>query len=80
MSEYRAIYKCRLCGEEFEDARMGKDIAYMGAAVLTVKEHFKPEGCAIGIHRHNVHHCDDGSYGFSDFVGFRKVEDRNESD
>ena len=80
MSEYLAIYKCRMCGEEFEDARMGRDIAYMGAAVLTVKEHFEPEGCAIGIHRHNVHHCDDGSYGFSDFVGFRKVEDKNETD
>lgn len=22
MSEYRAIYKCHLCGEEFEDARI----------------------------------------------------------
>ena len=42
MSEYRAIYKCRLCGEEFEDVRTGRDIAYMGATVLTVKEHFKP--------------------------------------
>ena len=56
MTEYRAIYKCRLCGEEFEDGRAGKDIAYMAAAVLTVKNHFKPEGCAIGIHRYNVHH------------------------
>ncbi len=79
MTEYRAIYKCRMCGEEFEDARMGKDIAYMGAAVLTVKEHFKPEGCAIGVHRHNTHVCDDGSYGFADFVGFKKVDDEDES-
>ena len=38
-----------MCGEEFEDAIMGRDIAYMGAVVLTVKNHFKPEGCAIGI-------------------------------
>ena len=80
MSEYRAIYKCRLCGEEFEDARMGRDIAYMGAAVLTVKEHFKPEGCAIGAHKYNTHVCDDGSYGFADFIGFRKAEDENETD
>lgn len=40
MPEYRAIYKCRLCGEEFDDGRAGKDIAYMAAAVLTVKNHF----------------------------------------
>lgn len=75
MSEYRAIYKCRLCGEEFEDARMGRDIAYRGAVVLIVKEHFKPEGCAIGVHKYNTHVCDDGSYGFADFIGFRKVEE-----
>ena len=75
MSECRAIYKCRLCGEEFEDGRAGKDISHMAVAVLTVKNHFKPEGCAVGIHRHNVHHCNDGSYGFADFIGFRKVED-----
>lgn len=50
----------------------------MSAAVLTVKQHFKPEGCAIGIHKHNVHHCDDGSYGFADFVGFKKVDDEDE--
>lgn len=79
MSEYLAIYKCRMCGEEFEDARMGRDIAYMGCAVLAAKEHFKPEGCAIGVHRHNTHVCDDGSYGFADFVGFKKVDDEDES-
>lgn len=75
MTEYRAIYKCRLCGEEFEDGKIGEDIARMGVSVLTVKEHFKPKGCAIGIHRHNVHHCSDGSYGFSNLVGFRKVRE-----
>ena len=78
MSEYRAIYKCRLCGEEFEDARMERDIAYMGVAVLTVKEHFKLEGGAIGVHKYNTHVCDDDSYGFADFVGFKKVDDEDE--
>ena len=52
----------------------------MGVSTLTIKEHFEPESCAIGIHKHNVHHCDDGSYGFADFIGFRKEEDKNESD
>lgn len=75
MSKYRASYKCRLCGEEFEDAIMERDTAYMGTAALTVKTHFKPKECAIGIHRHNTHVCDDGSYGFADFIGFKKVED-----
>lgn len=79
MTEYREIYKCRLCGEKFEDGRTGRDTAYMGCAVLAAKEHFKPEGCAIGVHRHNTHVCDDGSYGFADFVGFKKVDDEDES-
>lgn len=29
MSECRAIYRCRLCGEEFEDGQMERDTAYM---------------------------------------------------
>ena len=32
------------------------------------------------IYKAEQHNCKDGSYGFADFIGFRKVEDRNESD
>lgn len=75
MSEYRAIYKCRLCGEEFEDGRGGDEIAYLSVCGLTIKENFNMKGSAIGVHRYNIHNCKDGSYGMADFCGFRKVGD-----
>ena len=38
MREYRAIYKCRLCGEEFEDGETGDIIAMACTVALNVKE------------------------------------------
>lgn len=72
MPEYRAIYKCRLCGEEFEDGGTGDIIAMACTVALTVKDYVR---CERNLHRHMPHHCKDGSYGFADFCGFRKVED-----
>lgn len=85
MSEYRAIYKCRLCGGEFEgmifeendnspfyamvNFSAGNDSFEMG--------YREPPNI---IYKAEQHNCKDGSYGFADFIGFRKVEDRNESD
>lgn len=75
MAEYRAIYKCRMCGEEFEDGRTGGGIAaYLSVCVLTIKENFNMEDFAIGVYRYKTHDCKDGSFGFSDFVGMRKVK------
>lgn len=76
MSEYRAIYKCRLCGEEFVDGRTGKTISYMSVNGLVLQESFKLKNCGIRVRRHNIHNCLDGSFGFADFIGFRKVEDK----
>lgn len=75
MTEYRAIYKCRLCGEKFETAALKKDIANLCVNTLAITEHFRLNSDEISIDRHYIHSCSDGSYGFSDFVGFRKVED-----
>lgn len=36
MEEYRAVYKCRLCGEEFETARTGEVFAMTINTVLSV--------------------------------------------
>ena len=67
--KYKAIYKCRLCGERYEDGITGDSMAIMAVSTLTVKEHGP-----IGIHLRNVHNCKDGSYGLSDFQGFKKEE------
>lgn len=42
---------------------------------LTVKDSTEHVRCERNLHRHMPHHCKDGSYGFADFCGFRKVED-----
>ena len=75
MAEYRAIYKCRLCGEEFVSAITGnadiaiKQMVYVNTGITPI-EH-------IGnlIEKTSMHSCKDGSMGLADFFGFRKVED-----
>ena len=80
MNEYRAIYKCRLCGEEFVSATTGSaDIAIKHMVRVTTG--IKPlEFIGNPIEETSMHSCKDGSMGMADFLGFRKVEDGNESD
>ena len=75
MSEYRAIYKCRLCGEEFESGTTtSTDVVIKNMLNVTT-------GCGIKQYIGNpvtetyMHSCKDGSMGLSDFLGFRKVEE-----
>lgn len=69
MSEYRAICKCRMCGEEYELPHTfnGETDAQIYMANMCVQREL-----------HNLpfeHHvCKDGSFGFADFIGMRKVE------
>lgn len=79
MSEYRAMYKCRLCGEEFESAvTTSADIAIKNMLIVTVQ--YEPsEYIGPPITKISMHSCKDGSMGLADFLGFRKVEDKDES-
>lgn len=65
-----AKYKCRLCGEVFTDGVCERETARAVIMALTVKKDFNPAGSGIGVHRHNVHNCNDIEFGFSDFIGF----------
>lgn len=73
MSEYASVYKCRLCGKTFinDSFSMGRAIGIVGR--LTNENSFT-QGDVHGS-RHTTHNCDDGSLGFSDFQGFKKVGD-----
>lgn len=74
---YQAVYKCRLCGEEFfdkkiksikiEDFSITNILAQMEQTVLIEK----PNRADL----HRLHNCKDGSCGFADFQGFKKVEE-----
>lgn len=75
MTEYQAIYKCRLCGEKYIGAKIdNKNVAFYGMRVLIRKECFYSKSSGIGVHRIDCHTCKDGSFGMADFQGFRKVE------
>ena len=84
MNEYRAIYKCRLCGEEFEGMIFGeRDSVSCAMALFTsgndsyAMRYKEPPNI---LYTKEEHYCKDGSMGLADFLGFRKVEDGNESD
>lgn len=74
MSEYRAIYKCRLCGGEF--TKFVTEFSYDANLYIMPM--------CLQNQRNNLpfesHICPNGDIGFADFLGFRKVEDGNESD
>ena len=68
MPTYQAIYKCRLCGEEFEKGEVEIENAMSVIHSLVINN---STGFAM---RHKPHNCKNGSYGFADFLGFRKKE------
>lgn len=79
MREYQAIYKCRLCGEEFEGMRFGENDSISCAMALFTSGN---DSYAMRYREHpNIlylkeeHYCKDGSMGLADFLGFRKLEE-----
>lgn len=73
---YQAIYKCRLCGEEF--CKRTYEKRYDAELLITILSdcetthtHTTPRYPFRRIEKHN---CKDGSFGFADFQGFKKSE------
>ncbi len=70
---YQAIYKCRLCGEEFSDYETEENFAKLATESLTVANStIAIAGCAM--YMRTIHKCKDGSFGLADFQGFKKSE------
>ena len=56
MAEYKAIYKCCLCGEEFEDFTTREELAQainMALAVCGNTNHVK---CARNLYKNTMHY------------------------
>lgn len=69
---HQAIYKCRLCGELFGLTTEAADKAKYITAGLT---HSESNGIWPHLYKRNeAHNCQDGSFGFGDFQGFKKAE------
>ncbi len=62
---YQAIYKCRLCGEEFS---LEQDI---NALDEKYENYLWINFSKIPLTKHS---CQDGSLGLADFQGFKKAE------
>ena len=75
MTEYRAIYKCRLCGEKFSGAMTGSsEIAIKHMLSVTIGRN-PLEFIGAPVTKLSMHSCKDRSMGLADFLGFRKVEE-----
>lgn len=73
---YQAIYKCRLCGEIIKSEilmqphvahRIMRNFIYENEEALRSEPH--------PINKYDCHNCKNGSFGYMDFQGFRKMED-----
>lgn len=75
MSEYRAIYKCRMCGEEYADSLISE---YEAEKCFEKLEKGRSVYHSISgrndIPKVKVHICNDDFLGLSDFIGMRKVK------
>ena len=74
MGEYRATYKCRLCGEKFEAGITGEFMASLCTMALAESNSVESVIGTSDLHRYIPHNCKDGSYGLADFIGFIRKE------
>lgn len=78
MEKYAAIYKCRLCGEEFEYCYTGKSNAEITSIELALMESNQHINYAMTLNKYITHYCKDESFGIAEFQGFRRIEDGKE--
>ena len=76
MAEYRAIYKCRLCGQEYETA-IATDMATVKEYIIQALTGYDTGrlNCKKTPSETEVHDCKNGSIGIASFLGFRKTDD-----
>lgn len=72
---YQAVYKCRLCGElSYDTKNKAREIwDFEITNMLAQAEQTVFIGRPNHTDLHRLHNCKDGSCGFSDFQGFKKV-------
>ena len=76
--EYKAFYKCRLCGEIFDDgATTGPRPAKVTAVELAlgIKPSYTMAPSLVW-----VHDCKDSSVGMADFIGWKVQNEQNRGD
>jgi len=72
MSDYSALFKCRLCGETFTTAIAGgRKAAERAALFASMEKVSEPQAPTL----HDIHICENGGIGIADFLGFKKGAD-----
>ena len=71
ITEYTAVYKCRLCGEEYNTCITGNEEKAITTTIsvalgINSDETFAPT-------MHHTHFCTDGGIGISDFQGWKLI-------
>lgn len=77
MTRYISVYRCRLCGKEYAEGGTDTGRAAMNGAneaALTASGIEPGRLCMNAPTLFSVHRCDGGSYGVSEFLGFKKVD------
>lgn len=81
--EYRAVYKCRLCGELDDSIGMGattQTVVRMGLDVIRTGDARLSALDGLGVQSENLHFCKGGSVGISDFIGFSLKTKKSEEE
>ncbi len=73
MTGYKALFRCRLCGETFTTLEAGNgDAALRAALSASAGEVPDPQVPAPALH--DIHICARGGIGIADFLGFKERE------
>lgn len=72
MAEYHAIFKCRLCGKNYDSAgTTSRDVAIRETMLLcTGGKSYEPQAPQMT----EAHFCKNGNIGIADFQGWLKKE------
>lgn len=71
MKEYRAIFKCRLCGCIYTGGIAGRTTAAASATCACLGDRLIPQAPRMN----EIHYCENGDIGIADFQGFKQMEE-----
>lgn len=77
MTRYISVYRCRLCGEEYVEGGTDTGHVAMNGAIeaALIGSGIEPgRMCENAPTLFSVHNCDGGSYGISEFLGFKNAD------
>ena len=71
---WTAKYKCRMCGAVYRDCVANKGVASTISFEVAALGRSETASCLGVVSSTEVHYCDDGSFGISDFLGFQRED------